>query len=133
MNLLKTLGLISYVPHLFENDTPQAEVVHPYGMGSNGEEPIEREIGEAADAAGREMAAFRVEHGERQGFEYLCPVPRTLPNVKLAELPGFDTGHRLVGQAHGIAVGRKRKNLARKVLSLAGEAEVSRPEFSKFG
>ena len=95
------------MPHLFENDTPQAEVVHPYGIGSKGEEPIEREIGEAADAAGREMAAFRVEHGERQGFEYLCPVARTLPDVKLVGVARLRYRPQTRRRAHGMRSWKK--------------------------
>lgn len=83
IRLFQSMGLVTFVPHLYENDSSQAEIIHPYGVGSSGEEPIERQIGEAADAAGRAMASWNTNNAERMGFEYLCPVPRTLPNVQM--------------------------------------------------
>ena len=134
VRLLQAAGLIGFVPHLFENDTPQAEVVHPYGIGCNGEEPIEREIGEAADAAGREMAAFRAEHGEREGFEYFCPVARTLPEVKLVGVARlrYRPQTRRTGAWYA-QLEESGKIWLEKYYQLARQAEVSRPEFSKFG
>ena len=67
-----------------ESDSPQTEPIHPFGIGRNGEEQIETEIGTAADAAGREMVPeWDVEKAENDGFEWFCPVARTIPGVQL--------------------------------------------------
>jgi hypothetical protein len=85
VGLLEQMGLFTYVPHLLENDSLQAEIIHPLGIGGNGEEPIETEIGEAARAAAKRMCAKWVtQRAEHEQFEILCPVERTLPNVQLA-------------------------------------------------
>ena len=79
VNLLRQMGLLGYIPHLMESDSPQAEPIHPFGIGRNGEEQIEAEIGAAADAAGRAMCTeWAVQQAEDDGFEWFCPVP---PNV----------------------------------------------------
>ena len=84
LELLQQMGLIAFVPHIFENDLPSgAEVLHPYGIGNKGEEPVESEIGAAADTAGRELASWNSDHAEREGFEWFLPVLRTLPNVQM--------------------------------------------------
>jgi hypothetical protein len=78
------MGLLEYIPHLMESDSPQAEPIHPFGIGRNGEEQIETEIGAAADAAGREMVPeWDVQKAENDGFEWFCPAARTLPGVQL--------------------------------------------------
>lgn len=82
--LLEKMGLLSFIPHIFENDSPQAEIHHPYGVGAQGEDPIETEIGTAADTAARSMCPeWLIENAENEGFEYFCPVSRTMPNVQM--------------------------------------------------
>jgi hypothetical protein len=84
VGLLSQMGLLEYIPHLMESDSPQAEPIHPFGIGRNGEEQIETEIGEAANAAGREMVPeWAVQKAEDDGFEWFCPAARTLPGVQL--------------------------------------------------
>jgi hypothetical protein len=83
VGLLHRMGLLTYVPHLFENDSQESEAMHPFGFGERGEEPIESEIGEAADGAAREMAGWHVERAEQNGFEHFCPVVQTLPKVEM--------------------------------------------------
>ena len=84
IDLLEKMGLLSFIPHIFENDTPEAEIHHPYGVGTSREEPIETEIGEAAEAAARAMCPeCFIENAENEGFEYFCPVSRTMPNIEM--------------------------------------------------
>jgi hypothetical protein len=84
VGLLEQMGLLTFIPHLFESSSPQAEPIHPYGIGANGEEPIETSIGEAAGTAAHLMCAeWAIEQAENEGFEYFCPVPRTKPDVQL--------------------------------------------------
>jgi len=83
LKLLEKMGLLYFVPHLFENDSQEAQPIHAYGIGRSGEEPMERQIGDAADEAARAIAIWRIE-AERDGSEYFCPVVRTYPNVQMA-------------------------------------------------
>lgn len=84
VGLLEEMGLLTFVPHLFESSSTQAEPIHPYGIGANGEEPIETRIGEAAGTAAQLMCAeWAIEPAKSEGFEYFCPVPRTKPDVQL--------------------------------------------------
>lgn len=84
LQLLQRMGLLSFVPHIFENDTNVAEPIHVYGIGETAEAPIEQEIGSAADLAGRAMCLpSKVEEAEGQGFQHFCPVLSTKPNVQM--------------------------------------------------
>lgn len=84
IDLLEKMGLLSFIPHIFENDSPEAEIHHPYGVGNKGEEPIETDIGEEADAATRAMCPeWMIENAENEGFEYFCPVSQTMPNIEM--------------------------------------------------
>jgi hypothetical protein len=88
IGLLRRMGLLEFIPHLMESDSPQAEPIHPLGVGRKGEEQVEAEIGAAADAAGRAMCPeWAVQQAEGDGFELFCPVPRTLPLVQLLGVP----------------------------------------------
>ena len=84
--VLRRTGLLSYVPHLWDNDpeapSTAAEIIHPYGITGHGGEPCELEIGEAAHEAAIRMAyAERVTAAEDEGFRYLCPVRSSIPNA----------------------------------------------------
>ena len=88
VSLLQDMGLLLFCvcvhPQFFENDTETAEPVHPYGIGEGGEVPIEREIGDAADLAARTMAlSSKLKEAEDEGFEYFCPVLKTLPSTQM--------------------------------------------------
>ncbi len=84
IRLLINMGLLSFVPHIFENETDTAEVVHPYGIGKVGELSIEREIGDAADRAAYAVALpARLSAAEDEGFEYFCPVLKTMPSAQM--------------------------------------------------
>jgi hypothetical protein len=84
VNLLKQMGLLTYIPHLYESSSPQAEPIHAYGIDRKGEEPFETEIGEQADTAARQMCQeWAIDRAENEGFEYFCPVPRNQPDAQL--------------------------------------------------
>jgi hypothetical protein len=84
IGLLERMGLLTFIPHIFENDSPEAEIHHPYGIGAKGEESIETEIGEAAEAAARAMCPeWMISNAEDDGFEHFCPVSRTMPNIEM--------------------------------------------------
>lgn len=84
IGLLEKMGLLSFIPHIFENDSPEAEIHHPCGVGAQGEDPIETEIGEVAETAARAMCPeWLIENAENEGFDYFCPVSRTMPNIEM--------------------------------------------------
>jgi hypothetical protein len=134
VTLLEQMGLLAFVPHLFENDTPQAEMLHPYGTGRRGAEPIENEIGDAADAAARVIAAWNLEHAEQKGFEYFCPVVRTLPKVKMIGIARLhyrpQTGRTAAwfGQLH-----EKGQGWIATYKKLRAKSEASSPDVARWG
>jgi hypothetical protein len=82
--LLQRLGLLNFVPHIFENSTKQAEIIHPYGIGGAGAEPIETELGSPADATARAMCLpSKVQAALDDGCDYFCPVLHTKPDVQM--------------------------------------------------
>ncbi len=84
IRLLKTMGLLSFVPHIFENDTDAAEPIHVYGVGGHSEAPVEREIGSAASQAASLMCLpTKLEKAMEDGFQYFCPVLRTKPSAQM--------------------------------------------------
>ena len=83
METLQGTGLITTVPHLMENSKPDCEPMHPFGWNGYGE-PIEREIGDAADAAGRYIIGEQRTHtAESDGVDMLAPVWRTQADVQM--------------------------------------------------
>jgi hypothetical protein len=80
---LQTQGLLTFVPHLWEHDSRQAEVIHAYGIPGYGEE-FEIKVGEAAHTAAFMMALdSKIKAAATEGYVYLAPVRKTLPNVQL--------------------------------------------------
>jgi hypothetical protein len=83
VELLQSMGLLSFVPHIFENDTKTAEPIHSYGIAGVGE-ALEQEIGNAANLAARAMALpSKLTEAAEGGFEYFCPVLKTIPAVQM--------------------------------------------------
>jgi hypothetical protein len=81
MNQLTDLGLIEWVPHLFESDEPDAEIIH--AVGNAGSDSLEDRIGLAAEEAGIAMLndALR-DYVDRNDFN-VVPVLRHLANVQM--------------------------------------------------
>jgi hypothetical protein len=78
------MGLLSFVPHIFDNETETAEPIHVYGLGETAEAPIEREIGAAANRAARAMCLpSKLLEAESDGFEYYCPILSTKPTAQM--------------------------------------------------
>ena len=95
MDLLERMGLFTFIPHLMESDSEQAEAIHPLGVGGKGEEPIETDIGDAARATAETMCPqWAINRAEDEGYEIFCPVLQTLPNVQLVRDPrGYVIDH----------------------------------------
>jgi hypothetical protein len=84
LRLLQDLGLLSFVPHIFENDTDTAEPIHPYGIRQTAEAPIELEIGDAADRAARAMCLpSKLDEAIEDGFQHFCPILKTKPTAQM--------------------------------------------------
>jgi hypothetical protein len=78
---LMQLGLIDWVPHLVESDGPEAEIIHPLGLGKT--DSLEDLLG----AEAHEAASAMLTDGQRswaidQSLA-LVPVPRHVANVQL--------------------------------------------------
>lgn len=78
---LDTLGLIEWVPYLFEGDDADAEPIHPYGIGMG--DTLEGRVYQAADAAGAGLVTEGQREWARENGLHLVPVPRHMANVQL--------------------------------------------------
>lgn len=85
--MLVETGLLSYVPHLWDNDPEKgqiaaAEILLPYGISGSGGEAVEMAIGRAAhQAALRAAYPEKARAAAQEGFVHLCPVRSTIPHV----------------------------------------------------
>ena len=76
-------GLLRFVPHLWEGDSEQAEVIHAYGIEGIGGEQLEIEIGEAAHQAGLRIALeAKLTRAQLEGYSWVAPIKNTLPNAQ---------------------------------------------------
>jgi hypothetical protein len=83
---LTDIGLVEWIPHLFESDNDEAEIIHPYGIGKSGR--VEDRLGDAAAAAGRFMVTEQqiMNACDRLGGcddVRIAPVPRHIENVQM--------------------------------------------------
>jgi hypothetical protein len=79
---LQREGLLSVVPHLWENDSLDAEVIHAIGSRESGE-PLERELASEASRAAMAMIPHSKAAAAMRGGYFLVPVVNTLPNVQM--------------------------------------------------
>jgi hypothetical protein len=83
VQILEQTGVMTFVPHLLENTTENAEVIHPFGVGGHSEHSIETQIGEEARRAAAMMCQpWQLEKAQREGL-MLCPVSRDYPNAEM--------------------------------------------------
>jgi hypothetical protein len=81
MGQLADLGLIEWVPHLFESDEPDAEIIH--AIATSGSGSLEYRIGLAAEAAGLAMLNDQQRTYVDSHVLQLVPVLRHLANVQM--------------------------------------------------
>ena len=78
------LGVVRWIPHLWEGDDPGAAPLHPYALGGgHGSADL---LGAAAHAAGRAMitdAQFQEACDKLGGEAWLAPVLRHIDNVQM--------------------------------------------------
>ena len=78
---LVDLGLLEFVPTLIESDDPEAEFIHPYGIGTS--DSLDDQLGAAAHNAALEMlTAGQLDWVLERDF-HLAPVPRHIANVQM--------------------------------------------------
>lgn len=98
IRLLQDMNLLSFVPHLLDNDTEASSLLHPLGCEGTTTIPVELEIAGVADRAGRALADPQaLRRAEQDGFIFFCPVPLTLPRahvVGIARLTYFPNTKR---------------------------------------
>ncbi|MGA2672152.1 MAG: hypothetical protein ABSE99_02890 [Terracidiphilus sp.] len=83
LHILEQTGVLTFIPHLVENDTKAAEPIHAVGIGGHSEHPIETQIGnEARRTAVAMCQPWQLERAQRDGL-ILCPVSRDYPNAQL--------------------------------------------------
>ncbi|MDT8066589.1 MAG: hypothetical protein ROO76_00330 [Terriglobia bacterium] len=81
LNILEHFGVLSFIPHLVENDTNAAELIHAVGIGAHGEHPIETQIGNEACRAGAAMCQpWQLTKAE--GL-IVCPISRDYPKAQI--------------------------------------------------
>lgn len=78
---LESLGLLDWIPHLFEGDDDDAEPIHPYGKGRS--DTVEDRLGATANAAGRAMLTERQREWADDKGLWLAPVPHHFRNVQM--------------------------------------------------
>jgi hypothetical protein len=81
MDQLTDLGLIEWVPHLFESDEHDAEIIHAIGI--SGSDGLEDRLGMAAEDAGLAMLNDQQHQYVNSHNLQLVPVLRHLANVKM--------------------------------------------------
>jgi hypothetical protein len=83
VHVLEQTGVLTFVPHLLENTTDNAEVIHGVGIGGHSEHPIETQIGnEARRTAAAMCQPSQLDLARREGL-ILCPVSRDYPNAQM--------------------------------------------------
>jgi biotin operon repressor len=82
---LADLGLIEWVPHLFESEEESGEVIHPLGLGAS--ERIEDRLRLTAhEAAESLLTAGQYQWAVNQNVHLLVPVPRHIAKVQLISI-----------------------------------------------
>ncbi len=81
LNGLRAIGLLEFIPHVFESDKPEAEMLHAFPIVHGACEPWEIETSTAAIAAGMAcLTAAQREWAARQAL-YLLPAPSHITNL----------------------------------------------------
>jgi hypothetical protein len=79
LKALEDCGLIEYIPHVFESEKPEAEMMHAYPIKDGACEPWERSVAIAAHAAG--IACMPPTGVALSQDWHLLPVPSHITNL----------------------------------------------------
>jgi hypothetical protein len=79
---LVDLGLVELVPHLIESDSPDAEIIHAYGVG--GTDEVEDRLGDAVrHVADSMLTDEQAERANQEGFSYFAPIKRHIRKIEM--------------------------------------------------
>jgi hypothetical protein len=81
LSALEACGLLIFIPHVFESDKPEAEMLHAYPTKDGGCDPWERGVAIAAHAAGLVCLAAGEQEWTVQQARHLLPVPSHITNL----------------------------------------------------
>jgi hypothetical protein len=127
MGQLVDLGLIEWIPHLFESDKPDGEIIHALGIAGSGS--LEDSIGPAAHEAGLAMLNDQQRQYVDSHGPQLVPVLRHFANVQMIGIARLR--YRPPHEAHSRMVARSShegREIPRPVRG-AGEAyRMTSPE-----
>ena len=123
LETLFDLGLFDWVPVLFDGDNPDAEPIHPFGMGES--DGVEDRLGVAADRAGRAMLT----DGQCQFVDTNClrlaPVPKHMANVNMIGIARARYRPKTRATAAWLAdLHRKGQRYIEKYAAIAGVQEI---------
>jgi hypothetical protein len=122
---LEDMRLLEVVPHLVENASSDCEPIHGFGWDGAGER-IERELGEAADEAGRRiLGPLHLNVAEKvDGLQMFAPAWDTQPNVQMVGV------FRLTYRPHTKRTAEWYRRLESKALEWIEEYEqIGRPRY----
>jgi hypothetical protein len=81
LNCFQSCGLLTFIPHVFESDKPDAEVLHAYPIKDAGCEPWELEVATAAHAAGIVCIPASQQEWAAQLGRHLLALPSSLNDL----------------------------------------------------
>jgi hypothetical protein len=81
LSALEDCGLLEFIPHVFESEKPEAEMLHAYPVKDGACEPWERSVALAAHAAGVVCIAVGQKEWAVQQARHLLPVPSHIANL----------------------------------------------------
>jgi hypothetical protein len=114
---LDTTGLIEFVPHLVESESPDSEILHPYGLGDS--DGIEDRLGTAASDA---AYALLTETSQQWATRlHVAPVPRHVKNVQMVGIARLryraQTRAAAAWQRHLHETGSRHLEVYRKIVA----------------
>jgi hypothetical protein len=78
---LRACGLVEFIPHVFESDKPEAEMLHAYPLKAGACEPWEHSVAIAANLAGMGCLTAGQREWAIQQARHLLPVPSHIINL----------------------------------------------------
>jgi hypothetical protein len=72
---VEACGLLTFIPHVFESDKPEGEMLHAYPVGDEAGEEWERSVADAADAAARSLLTSDQQKRATENKHHFLPIP----------------------------------------------------------
>ena len=107
LNGLRACGLVQFVPHLFESNGPEAEMLHAYAVQADASEPWEIDVATAAQRAG--MACLTAEQRLlAEQFLHVFPAPTHITKLAVIGIARLRYRPRTRKTAAWFAMGKER-------------------------